>query len=499
MVVYFVCRYDCCLCKFTSKAFALFSSHMVREHGRKARFQQPLAAFVCPFCPFEHRHNTKKKLFRHIANCEHNFQLDYNLAVRAIDSDIPILAPPKPVVPATASEVASATPPTANSKPQASKNQRSLLKTPSSAEGSGQAVSVNSGGNVPLKALHLSIPAKTVAYEICEICGGFTKDRTSLITHLRAAHNVDIYSVCAKISELPIVCKFCPERFWTPVGLDRHVSLQHSEATPDPNANAVISVCPLCKRTRLTDVMLHLAQQHRVTLLDMFFVRYCALCLVELHSEKAFENHMITRHSALYPRRSTLLDSIRMLEQARQATSRPASAILLALVSRNKYKYGPLRAPLQMYSCPICRCHYGCLDDLTSHFERIHPLKCCRCEYRCKSAEMLWRHFRIEHEVVDLCPICQEEVPAGLGTIEHFEKHHLKRCTVALNPLSEIEELQVKGQYADYRSGKRRHPSSLSDGSEAETVSGDEATEPKSPKLAESDDNLNELDALENC
>lgn len=470
---------------------------MVREHGRKARCQQPLAAFVCPFCPFEHRHNTKKKLLRHIANCESNFQLDCNLAVRAIDSDIPILAPPKPVVSTTPAESASTTPQT--TKSQASKNQRSLLKTPSAAEGNVPAVSANSVGNLPLKVQQQPTQTKAVAYEICEVCGGFTKDRTSLISHLRTAHNVDIYPVCAKIPDLPIACKFCPERFWTPIGLERHISLQHSLASFDLTANAVISVCPLCKRTRLTDVMLHLAQQHRVTLLDMFSVRYCALCLTELHSEKAFEDHMTTRHPVLYPRRSVLLESIRALEQARPFTSRPTSAILLALVSRNKYKYGASRAPLQMYSCPICRCHYGSLDDLTNHFERIHPLKCCRCEYRCKSAEMLWRHFRAEHEVTDLCPICQQEMPAGQGTIEHFEKYHLKSCTVTLSPFSEIEELQVKGRHAHYMPGKRHHPSSLGDGSDTDTVSGDEATEPKSPKLSDLDDNLVDLNAPETC
>lgn len=463
-------RHDCCLCKFTSKAFSLFSSHMAREHRRKARFHLPMAPFVCPYCQFEHRHNTKKKLLRHVANCERNFQLDCNLAVRAIDADIPLLAPPKSAVADTDASAAAPGSKAQNvANPSALRNQRSAKAGPDPACG-GQPGSV---GGPHSKMLHQ--PAHR--YEVCEICGGFVRDRGSLIVHMKVAHKVDIHLACGNNSTAPVECGRCPERFWTLQSLNAHASASHDDAKE--TQNATISVCPLCKRTRLTDVMSHLAQQHRVTLLDMFLVRYCALCLLELHSEKSFEDHMTTYHSSLYPSRGALFESIGSLERQRMSNSSRPSALLLALVNRNKntWKFGPSssRNPLQMFSCPVCQCQFGGIDDLTGHFEQAHSHRCRRCEYRCGSAELLRRHFRKEHDGMERCPICQAEVAAGVATVAHFEQHHLVSCSVSLDRAATSDQMEVKGGVNVLTSGvKRRHPSSLSDGSNEDSVYDDD-------------------------
>lgn len=495
-------RYDCCLCKCSSKAFSMFSSHMVKEHGRKARFHLPMAPFVCPYCPFEHRHNTKKKLLRHVANCEHNFQLDCNLAVRAIDADIPLLAPPKSAVLAVSAEGSTSSTETPGNK----------ARDPASPTAGGHrpgkpATDSGTGGQPMPVGSHPKAPQPpSPRYEVCEICGGFVKDRSSLVVHMKVAHKVDVHPTCKDLPAPPIECGSCAERFWTVQSRSTHVSLLHGEAkdpSRPPSSDAAISVCPLCKRTRLTDVMLHLAQQHRVTLLDMFLVRYCALCLLELHSEKAFEDHMTTSHGSLYPSRGELFRSIRSLEQQRLSNSTRPSALLLALVNRNrqawKFKFNSCHNPLQLFSCPICRCQFGSLDDLTCHFERVHSHKCHRCEYRCGSASLLWRHFRKEHDSTERCPVCDVQVEAGVAMVAHFEERHLTNCSVSLSRTAALRETDV-GRDIDIltSAAKRRHPSSLSDGSnegsiyDEEEEDQDESKEPL-PKYLHLEDSSKDL------
>ena len=74
--------------------------------------------------------------------------------------------------------------------------------------------------NPHLKALQAN---KGREYEICEICGGFVKDKENLRIHFHWAHKVDIHKDVFDRTP-PLVCNICTEktRFWTYQGLERH-------------------------------------------------------------------------------------------------------------------------------------------------------------------------------------------------------------------------------------------------------------------------------------
>ena len=397
---------------------------MSKEHGRKSSFVLPMTSFSCQYCPFEQRLNTKKKLQRHIENCERNFQLENNLVLRVMDCDIPLYAPPK--TPSSEKD-AKATP---AAVPSNQKNQPSTSLAP--------------GTPTVVKPATKT----TFSFEICEICGAFTKDRKSLRTHLIIAHQIEFpLSAMRENGVPPLTCGSCPEKFWTRHGLDSHKLMSHQghgEA-----ATVSVTVCPLCKRTRLTDVLAHLAQQHRITLTDMFYQRYCALCLLELHTEKAFEDHMVTSHSTLFPRRGVLFDGILSGDHFKPNSSnqsRQHSATLSAVIHRNKLnaKFGVAtmgRNFARTFTCPVCMSQFTSIEDLSLHFEQVHAFKCSRCHQRCSSLEFLQRHFRSWHSnIFEKCQICGESVRIGLDMVDHFHENHEMLCSILVERVNEMRD-----------------------------------------------------------
>ncbi len=56
---------------------------------------------------------------------------------------------------------------------------------------------------------------KTPQFEICEICGGFVKDRDSLHIHFFWAHKVEINKEVFQQQQPHLICDICKSRFWT--------------------------------------------------------------------------------------------------------------------------------------------------------------------------------------------------------------------------------------------------------------------------------------------
>jgi len=455
-------RYACCLCNLRNiRSPGMMAAHIERSHGRRAGIHTIPATGFCPYCPYEQRTVTKVKLSRHVINCSVTFRIDRNLAPTAADADIPlyeILNPLASSVP-TATTAASVAGIKSSSsvlidKTSVSATSPALSSACTTVSAAGpvmtpaESQSVTTTLKIPLAKLArlVSLP-EGLGFEICELCGAFLASRDSVMLHMIRAHKMVLPVQCLRTEKPVVSCDKCTERFWTTVGLTVHMTEMH-EGQTEP-ASPPTTVCPLCKRTRLTDVLEHLARQHRITLVDMFAQRYCSVCQLTLHSARSFEHHMLTRHSDLFPDRAGLYAAVVMVDRATRGRVGMVGrgrqpAILSGAASKPSSTLGQVGS-----SCPVCLCEFSSDDEVEAHVRRVHGFVCPHCGRKCTSNEFLSHHIVTAHPTASTpCQLCGSEVTVSAMT-EHLQSCHTQSCAVSLQRVkdyvvSHVERLERK-------------------------------------------------------
>lgn len=467
-------RYACCLCNLQNiRSPGIIAAHIERTHGRQSRIHTIPPTGFCPYCPFEQRTYTKCKLSRHVINCALTFRIDRNLAPTAADADIPlfeILHPPASSVQASpaasaaglisSSSVFTDKTPVSSAVPGLSSGCTTVtaagpVMTPAESQ------AVTSSGKIPLAKLARLMPLpEGLGFEVCELCGAFLASRESLVVHMSRAHKMVLPAMCLRAEKPAVSCEKCSERFWTAVGLDVHVSQMHGGQT-EP-ASPPTTVCPLCKRTRLTDVLEHLARQHRITLVDMFAQRYCSICQLTLHAAHPFEYHMLSRHSDIFPDRASLYAAIVMVDRATRGRAGMVGhgrqpAVLSGAASR------PCSKSSQPGShCTICRCKFADEEKVEEHVRQAHGFMCTHCGRKCTSREFLNHHVQTVHSTDTVsCRLCSKEVGV-LAMAEHLENRHVQPCAVNLSPLRDSLTGQDGGLERKRRRGSQSSDSIVS-------------------------------------
>ena len=454
----------CCLCNLQNvRSPLVMAGHIDRVHLRQARLSAFPSLGSCPFCPYEQRTVTKVKLLRHVNHCQLNFHLDKNLAPTAADADIPlfeIVQPPgSSAAPSTspAPEVAPKTPvpTTAESLPSGD----SAISGVASSGAGCTTVSVGIPVMTPRELTTLltsAMPKMSLAklariaplpeglgFEICELCGAFLASRESMAFHMERTHRLVLPEVCLRAEKPLVSCQRCSERFWTHTGLAVHEAQIHEAGTE--SGGTPTTVCPLCKRTRLTDVVEHLSRQHRITLVDMFAQRYCSICQLGLGSARSFEHHMMSRHSDLFPDRAALRAAIVMVDRASRgrvgmvARGRQPAVLSGATIRASA---DPLRT--WNWSCAVCACAFSSDSDLQDHMRRSHSRMCPHCGRKCTSPEYLSYHILKAHsEEYVSCDVCQEEVTVS-EMAGHLEDVHMWPCSVNVSDCGQDERVVQK-------------------------------------------------------
>jgi len=467
-------RYCCCLCGLSNvRSPLIMVAHIGRIHGRQSHIQTIPTTGFCPYCPYEQRTAAKIKLSRHVINCALTFRIDQNLAPIAADADIPLFEvdrPPVSSIQTTTSTTTAASDaglkPVVTVKPPASSAVPTLsgacttvsvagpVMTPAE---SSPSVTTTTGKTQLAKLARLAPLPEGLGFEICELCGAFLANRDSMIFHMIRAHKLVLPEKC-RTAEKPIVsCDKCTERFWTTVALDVHQGEMHS-GKPEP-ATPPTTICPLCKRTRLTDVLEHLARQHRITLVDMFAQRYCSVCQLSLHAARPFANHMLTRHSDLFSDHASLYAAIVLVDRATRGR--------VGMVSRGRQLSvlsGATSKPLSNSAhpgkpCPICLCEFADDEQVKDHVLQVHRFACMHCGRRCGSAEFLSYHVETVHSNdTTSCQLCGAKVSI-LAMEEHLANSHIKSCSVSLTQVKDDLSAQAESR-------KRRRGSTSSTNSE---------------------------------
>jgi len=463
-------RYSCCLCNLRYiRSPGIMAAHIERTHGRRARMHTIPPTGFCPYCPYEQRTVTKVKLSRHVINCSLTFRIDRNLAPTAADADIPLYEIMKP--PASTVQTTTTGASVAGIKSSSVLTDKTSVSSSSPALSSGcttvsvagpvmtpaESQSVTTALKIPLAKLArlVSLP-EGLGFEICELCGAFLAGQESVMLHMIRAHKMVLPAQCLRAEKPVVSCDKCTERFWTPVGLSVHMTEMHDGKT-EP-ASPPTTICPLCKRTRLTDVLEHLARQHRITLVDMFAQRYCSVCQLTLHSARSFEHHMLTRHSDLFPDRAGLYAAVVMVDRATRGRVGMVGrgrqpAILSGATSKPSSTLGQVGS-----SCPVCLCEYSSDEEVEAHVRRVHGFVCPHCGQKCTSNDFLSHHVVTVHPTASTpCQLCGSEVTVSAIT-EHLQSCHTQSCAVSLQRVQDY----VVGQ-VERLERKRRRGSESSD------------------------------------
>ena len=255
-------------------------------------------------------------------------------------------------------------------------------------------------------------PSVAPDFEICEICGGFVKDRDSLRIHFYYAHKVEVHRDVFTRTKGPLKCDLCSKRFWTYQGLVKHRQVEHNFKNEDN------SRCFLCVRSNITEMLAHLKNSHGITRETLFRRTVCPCCGQHFGSPKTLEKHMLWVHAEIFKQADNP-----------EGQSMPQPGHIIENRAGGKSNTVP--------KCLKCNLLFETTAAFLEHCDRLHTYKCSRCLQKWSSLNFLKKHFSTVHgSEREQCPLCIESVVIGQPFIEHMKLNHLKRAAVNISRLS---------------------------------------------------------------
>lgn len=458
-------------CDFKSTAIPeVYAQHMDEEHSVKARIYDKPDPFKCHLCFFETK--AKSNLTRHRFKCDKQFKLGHNLhpsyadinfclknamyksqiAAKSRNNQV-LTAARQPAQPPMIRPKIAITKPTAPLLPQGPRNsqvpvmiplsqaQMSQLKMPKVRPGMTPVLvpmgpvnqSVAMKPHVPTVGEMLrqqkqqqvvvnrpvapkpSAPSgQQAGFEVCEICGGYVKDRMSLQIHFFYAHKVDLPAVLFQKNSPQFRCNVCQAPFWTAMGLTKHRQSSRHFDTVIQSAKPEIR-CWICFQ-QPDNLYSHLQSFHKLNPNECMILRRCMFCAIQTRTRKDLELHMATTHGILIKGTPSSVAT-----SSSQPTKPPAA--------RSNF-------------CVFCSKQFPDNTQLTLHCLRDHAT-CSGCGMVVARAADLVKHAC--KSTGRKCPIC------GLKNLKQafYNKHihtHLKKCYVKVKRLSEKEIEKAMGK-----------------------------------------------------
>ncbi|WAR12280.1 MEP1-like protein [Mya arenaria] len=448
---------ECSHCDYRTRVVAQFLFHMQDIHKRQAKFVDRDPPFQCSLCPFNS--NTKNKIEKHIGKCMKHFKLQGNLQPYYHDVNYcmkscfykpkkPVLkpAPPPPppaVKPATrpamhtrqqgsiaappmlptATRQLRPTVPQIAPRPQVSQ-QAPGLRAP--APGQQTAMRSATPRFQPRTPQQPPRPNKEMAgFEVCELCGGYVKDRQALRIHFYYAHKVELPQAIFSRPNAPLLCGVCKATFWTTQGLTKHKKTQW-HFTPSTTGNTTTPAsadgnsgnhsCFMCHR-KVPNIFVHVEQTHGMTMKDMVLMKKCIMCGVTGTDRRALEVHMATAHGVLIKSSDYVQD-----KPAVQKPSSPAGPLPAKNIGKINF-------------CVFCEIQFPDNIQLTVHCLKKHAT-CRTCGMVVPSSVHLENHADKCMKANKKCTICglRNMTPDSYAT--HLNRH-IKKCSVKIQNLTD--------------------------------------------------------------
>lgn len=464
-------------CDFKTKTVAHFIFHQKDIHNVQAKFIEKDQYFQCPLCPLNA--STKNKLEKHQQKCMKNFKLNANLQPYYHDVNFsmktcfykpkkiitkPPPPPPKPLVKPTTTmltrqhgtapvqPVSQANQPIKPHTNVAIRQRLPLIRNPMTQQNVQRSMLQQQR---PMPALHRAPllpqrptvpqqrlpgqPQKAVrppgremaGFEVCELCGGYVKDRQALRIHFYYAHKVEMPQAIFNRPNPPLTCEVCKSHYWTTQGLAKHKSAQRhfvGATKPTPGLSGKIASeqeCFMCMKL-FPNLFVHFEKIHGMTMKDLVLVRKCIMCGLAASDYRSLETHLVNAHGVLIRVNDYIND--------RNKVVKPSTAIIGGGKNVGKINY-----------CVFCQIQFPDNIQLTMHCIKVHAT----CD-TCGMVVATSKHLSMGHScrkahINRSCYICGTMVISQEKYAIHL-RSHVKPCRVKLQNLNEEEIEAVKNK-----------------------------------------------------
>lgn len=523
--------FNCAICKFSCRQPNVFRFHMESVHARVAKIENKSSFYECPLCPYET--NYTNRLEQHKTRCQRQFREAFNLhpscmtgpevnlslenvfyfvftrqfmnsivppltsgqtAVKQVMSNHPKatrmgstiarmasnaarmvstnLMTPRNLAPriphlinqnqTSKASVANRNYPAISSQINTATNIRSPMT--STGPTSAQQQAANRMPTVP------NISQTNSGFEVCEICGGYVKDRKALRIHFFYAHRIDMPFGVFERPQAPLYCATCFSRFWTAQGLQKHIEVHKNEVmSTTNNSNGVAGKCISCGH-RVPNILMHMRMVHNRELRHYLAALMCIFCGQRCPTKQQVEQHMSKVHGVIV-KNSGAVGGPNMT---------PIPPIAAPPINNPNPRVQPPPPakpgngkPGRTSQCVLCNLSFSRNVDLTRHCMRVHHT-CMKCGLVVVDKESLSRHTCL-HSASGMrtCQICGDTGFHPAYYIKHMRDRHLRKCSIVLRRIDRAVVETLK------------RPITISDSEEDEPIS--QHSRPKEAKVADPD------------
>lgn len=272
-------------------------------------------------------------------------------------------------------------------------------------------------------------------FEVCEICGGYVKDRKALRIHFFYAHRIDMPFGVFERPQPPLYCATCFARFWTAQGLQKHIEIHKNDmVNTTQTSNGVAGKCISCGH-RVPNILMHMRMVHNRELRHYLAALMCIFCGNRFSTKREVENHMGKMHGVIV-KNSSVQGNVAQPKPATQTKS--FSGYQANVPSVKPPAKAPVAKPAsggkmnRSSQCVLCNLSFSRNVDLTRHCMRVHHT-CMKCGLVVVDKESLSRHTCL-HSASGMrsCQICKENGFHPAYYIKHMRDKHLRKCSVVL-------------------------------------------------------------------
>ncbi|KAH3778568.1 uncharacterized protein LOC127843623 [Dreissena polymorpha] len=475
----------CTHCKYRTKVIAQFVFHMNDMHKRQAKFMERDPPFQCPLCPMNA--STKNKLEKHQTKCTKHFKLNMNLQPYYHDVNFcmksvyykpkkPVVRPPPP--PPAQPKVVPKPSPTMNTRqqgmvpmavpvarqlvPVARPQQRPAITIPSPPPLQNHAANIirpTFAGPTMTRpmlsqnlAMRLSAPQQAprpprpemAGFEVCELCGGYVKDRQALRIHFYYAHKVELPLAVFLKENAPLSCQVCKLNFWTTQGLAKHkTTSRHFAPTGATEINIATNQCFMCLR-KVSNIFTHVEQTHGMTMKDLVLMKKCIMCGATSTDRQALEKHIASIHGIV------IKTSDYVPDKAPNAPNAPPTVVPV-LPQKTPSPSVPQTAKNigKINYCVFCEIQFPDNIQLTVHCLKKHAT-CKTCGMVVQNASFLTNHDANCMKANKKCSICGLRNMTPDSYAMHLKRHikpsHVKILNMSEDQIDDAKE-KLKREY----------------------------------------------------
>lgn len=265
-------------------------------------------------------------------------------------------------------------------------------------------------------------------FEVCEICGGYVKDRKALRIHFFYAHRIDLPFNLFERTQAPLYCATCYVRFWTAQGLRKHIDTHKEEN----QTRGVVGKCISCGH-HVLNLVLHMRIVHNRELQHYINALMCMFCGGHFSSRQDCERHIIKTHGNVDPGSGTLR-SPPLGSQVPSSQGPPSASVKPS--KKSSGRGGVANSLVKGSVCVLCNLNFGRNVDLTRHCMRMHHT-CMKCGMVVIDKASLLKHTCLTSPSGTRdCGMCGESGFHPAYYVKHLRDKHLRKFSIKVAKVS---------------------------------------------------------------